>query len=260
MNPSEYQELAARTECDQERAYGRYCSSYPLAIRLNHAVLGLAGEVGELAAAVERWLHYGQPMDSVNLTEELGDLLWYITLTCNATGTSLNEVMHSNIRKLRQRYPDKYDGEYAKEENRDRQAERAAVQAEISKRNASSKFGAGGEVNYETVLPFAAFCENRKPDEHLCCAGISIQKADAVRSPEQLAPPPALLDVHNEQVQEQERQARLVSQKRHLCQTCRGPLSDEVVRRLHSPKHRKDVYRCPNCADILITKQLICLE
>jgi len=90
----------------------------------------MTGEVGELAAAVERWIYYGQELDRANVKEELGDLLWYIAECCNAMDFDLQNVMECNIAKLKKRYPAKYDGERAKEENRNRPAERAEVSAE----------------------------------------------------------------------------------------------------------------------------------
>ncbi len=131
MNPNEYQKLAQRTECDQEKSRINYLTWQPdrlLPIRLNHAVIGMTGEVGELASTMQKWLHYGQPLDKVNVEEELGDLLWYVALACNALGVSMESVMEKNIAKLKKRYPDKYTEELAREENRNRESERRALE------------------------------------------------------------------------------------------------------------------------------------
>ena len=130
MQPNEYQKLASRTECNQMRANTIFYIDHPLSTRLNHAVLGLSGEVGELAGALERWLHYGLKLDLTNVKEEIGDCLWYIALACNALEVDLSDVMESNIAKLRKRYPDKFDKAQAKEQNRDRQAERDTVRGD----------------------------------------------------------------------------------------------------------------------------------
>lgn len=138
MTPDEYQRLARRTECDQLKALGRMIDHtgrdprgpmlYNLIpIRLNHSALGLAGEVGELAGAVERFVYYGRPLDQANLVEEMGDCMWYLALLCNTIGVDMTEVMEANIRKLKARYPDKYTDERAAEEGRDRAAEREAM-------------------------------------------------------------------------------------------------------------------------------------
>jgi NTP pyrophosphatase (non-canonical NTP hydrolase) len=128
MDANQYQKSAMRTECDQAVAMRRYMSE--MAIRLNHAVLGLTGEVGELATAVEKWLHYGRELDRVNLKEEFGDCLWYLCLGMSAVGLKMEDVMEANLRKLRTRYPDRYSDERAYQ--RDREAERRALDFTIS--------------------------------------------------------------------------------------------------------------------------------
>lgn len=90
--------------------------------------MGMTGEIGELAGALERWLHYGKDLDKTNIKEELGDMMWYVALACNALEFDLDEVMGANIRKLRVRYPDKYTDIHAEEANRDRSKERNAIQ------------------------------------------------------------------------------------------------------------------------------------
>ena len=75
MTADEYQALAARTECDQKRSLERLCFNREvtqlLPIRLNHAVIGMMGEVGELVSQLEKWIYYGRPLDVVNVSEEL---------------------------------------------------------------------------------------------------------------------------------------------------------------------------------------------
>lgn len=139
MNASEYQKLASRTECDQERSRQRMFGGHISAsyshddtcrrpIRVNHAVIGLMGEVGELAAALEKWIYYGQDLDLVNVGEEVGDCLWYLSLLLNATGMSMSTIMEANISKLKKRYPERYTDERAAAENRDREAERKTLE------------------------------------------------------------------------------------------------------------------------------------
>ena len=127
MSPETYQRLCNRTECDQGAARLRYNTLR--AVRLNHAVIGLAGEIGELASLVEKHLHYGQPLDEISLKDELGDCLWYISLACNALGINLADVMTANIAKLTVRYPDKYSDDCAA--HRDRQAEAQVMTGEL---------------------------------------------------------------------------------------------------------------------------------
>jgi hypothetical protein len=43
-----------------------------------HHLMGLMTELGELADALKRHYIYGKPLDQVNFTEEVGDVLWYL--------------------------------------------------------------------------------------------------------------------------------------------------------------------------------------
>lgn len=76
---------------------------------LMHAALGLAGEAGEFADAIKKHLVYGRDLDRENAIEELGDVLWFVALGCNALGVSMADVAQANIDKLRRRYPEKYE-------------------------------------------------------------------------------------------------------------------------------------------------------
>jgi NTP pyrophosphatase (non-canonical NTP hydrolase) len=132
MNPSNYQKLAMRTECEQEKSRERFYREREtdpkarlLPVRLNHAVLGLAGEVGELAGAVEKWLYYGRELDRNNVKEELGDCCWRLAQACDCMGLDLGEVMGANLNKLKVRYPGGYTDNCAAV--RDRKAEGDAL-------------------------------------------------------------------------------------------------------------------------------------
>lgn len=114
---SEFQKLAARTLPlpGEQKFFGPKSpnpDSFPAHERnvdLLHALLGLAGEVGELIDPVKKAMFYGKPLDVENITEETGDLLWYIAgPLCRALGADLGEIAAANVAKLRARYPDRY--------------------------------------------------------------------------------------------------------------------------------------------------------
>lgn len=140
MTPNQYQELAARTECDQTRSLGRMANltfsstkdstkTQLTAIRLNHSLIGIVGEAGEIAAELQRWIYYGKSeLELTHLAEEYGDLLWYIAEGLNAVGLSMETVMTLNIAKLKARYPEKYTDYHAAEGNRDRAKEADVMQ------------------------------------------------------------------------------------------------------------------------------------
>lgn len=97
------------------------------AIRINHAIMGLAGEVGELSTQFLKWIYYGKPLDVVNLIEEGGDCLWFLAELFNALGADMSVVMEANIAKLRKRFPERWSIQQSAEENRDRNAEKSAI-------------------------------------------------------------------------------------------------------------------------------------
>jgi NTP pyrophosphatase (non-canonical NTP hydrolase) len=107
MQPNEYQRLAEATENMDFVGIARRFMDKKV-IRLNHAAQGMATEVGEFTDVLKRWLHYIAPIDETNMAEEIGDLMWYVALACNALGVSLQDVMEKNNKKLRARYPDKF--------------------------------------------------------------------------------------------------------------------------------------------------------
>lgn len=161
MNPTEYQELAGRTECDQHKSRLRMMGSvkpeslnyvadagrtsfsqeWLVPIRVNHALIGMSGEVGELCSLLQKWIYYGKQFGTEDEThlerlrvlfaEEVGDVLWYAAELCNALGLDMGAIMEANIAKLKKRYPDKYTDHHAAEENRDTAAEIGAVAANV---------------------------------------------------------------------------------------------------------------------------------
>ena len=71
--------------------------------------LGIAGEAGEVVDIVKKVLYHAHELDTSALCKEVGDLLWYVVLLCETVGLTLDEVMQTNVEKLRQRYPDGFD-------------------------------------------------------------------------------------------------------------------------------------------------------
>lgn len=69
------------------------------------ATMGLAGETGEVVDLVKKVEFHGKPLDRQALIKELGDVLWYLTALRLFEGITLDEVMATNVAKLRARYP-----------------------------------------------------------------------------------------------------------------------------------------------------------
>jgi NTP pyrophosphatase (non-canonical NTP hydrolase) len=81
---------------------------------LAHGVIGIATEAGELGSAL---LTQGTFGTEGNYKEELGDLEWYKALLMDAVALDENDVREANVRKLLQRYPEKFDAHFAKQRN-----------------------------------------------------------------------------------------------------------------------------------------------
>ena len=70
-------------------------------------LLGLAGEVGTLLAGYKKWLRDGAAYELFkdNVTEELGDIMWYLANAAEKAGLSLDEVAQHNLTKTSDRWP-----------------------------------------------------------------------------------------------------------------------------------------------------------
>lgn len=71
-------------------------------------VIGLIGEVGEVARLVIDAIHRHQPIDGAALQKELGDVAWYHSAIATRGGLKLGDILAANIAKLQQRYPNGY--------------------------------------------------------------------------------------------------------------------------------------------------------
>lgn len=98
LHLDEYQQQALRTVPTRE-----------FDKNLMNGVLGLCGESGEVADLVKKATFQGHSLDEVKLIEELGDTLFYLSLTAYTLGYSLSEVATINIEKLKKRYPNGFD-------------------------------------------------------------------------------------------------------------------------------------------------------
>lgn len=100
MTGNEYQKLAMRTASIDSMENPHL-----------NAVLGLNGEAGEIADMYKKAIFQGHEIDSIAILKELGDIMWYVALMCEAEGVTIEEIMEMNIEKLRKRYPDGFEVE-----------------------------------------------------------------------------------------------------------------------------------------------------
>lgn len=91
----EYQEEAAET------------AIYPTQYSILYPALGLANEAGEVLGKVKKVLrdHNGEftTEQKKMISDEVGDVLWYIASLCEDLGIPLERVANNNIQKLRSR-------------------------------------------------------------------------------------------------------------------------------------------------------------
>ena len=74
--------------------------------KLLHAALLVADEAGELISPIKKYFAYGKPLDTENILEEAGDLLFSVTAVLLQLGFTLEQAMTHNREKLAVRYPD----------------------------------------------------------------------------------------------------------------------------------------------------------
>ena len=99
MTINEYQELAMKTlnpELSKEDV-------------LINSVMGLCGESGEAIDIVKKWMAQGHELDREHLAKELGDIAWYLAEAATALEMPLEQILQSNIDKLKKRYPEGFE-------------------------------------------------------------------------------------------------------------------------------------------------------
>lgn len=73
---------------------------------------GLLEEAGEVAGVFKRRIRKGSkdavPASDEHLTEEIGDVLWYLVGLCYALGFDADQIWSNNIKKLEERYGRNY--------------------------------------------------------------------------------------------------------------------------------------------------------
>lgn len=98
MTPNQYQERAART----------INKSTNIMEQRQHALFGMASEVGEIHGIFQKQ-YQGHSIDYQELRKELGDLLWFIAEFCTSNGWMMEDIMQLNLDKLEGRYPDGFE-------------------------------------------------------------------------------------------------------------------------------------------------------
>lgn len=74
---------------------------------LLNAVLGIAGEAGEIADHIKKWMFHDQKLDLDKLDKEVSDQLFYLALYANARDIPFSSIAQINVDKLTKRYEGK---------------------------------------------------------------------------------------------------------------------------------------------------------
>ena len=100
MNFEHYQKEALRTDRVP------VCDNADEVLSLVVPMLGLAGETGQLLSEYKKHLRDGEAhrLFKERVSEELGDLLWYIANVASKFGLELDEVAAANLAKLKARW------------------------------------------------------------------------------------------------------------------------------------------------------------
>jgi hypothetical protein len=99
--------------------------------RVVHAIIGLATESVELLEALYTAIDTGEPIDGINILEELGDLNWYHAIAVDALNGDWEQIQYANLAKLAKRNKGKkFDA--AATINRDVVAERTLLEQHLA--------------------------------------------------------------------------------------------------------------------------------
>lgn len=112
MRGNEYQQLAMRTNdgLNRLRLEDAIANQGDISVsQLLNGALGLTGEAGEVSDLVKKGIFHEKGIDLEHLKKELGDCAWYLAMICDACGFTLDDVMQTNIDKLKARYPQGFD-------------------------------------------------------------------------------------------------------------------------------------------------------
>ena len=124
MTGHEYQKLAMRTndgnatermldkidmiDFFKQAKGGSDAENYDFGGLIN-GCLGLAGESGETLDMIKKWVFHENELDKEHLKKEIGDVMWYVAMICESAGFDLDDVMQTNVDKLKARYPEGFD-------------------------------------------------------------------------------------------------------------------------------------------------------
>jgi NTP pyrophosphatase (non-canonical NTP hydrolase) len=87
---------------DEYQTWALTTAIYPKAEGLTYTALGLAGEAGEYAGKISKYIRDGE-LDDKAAAKELSDILWFVAVAASELGYDLTEIVAMNVDKLNSR-------------------------------------------------------------------------------------------------------------------------------------------------------------
>ena|ERR1700744_713810 len=116
------------TKVNAAGAETRYCDMVEVlwkkeefSAMVRHAAMGVGGEAGELIDCLKKVSVYNKTLDRGNLIEELGDMMFYLTIIMSMFGVGEAEVLQANANKLSKRYEGLVYSDMAAQQRADKQ-------------------------------------------------------------------------------------------------------------------------------------------
>ena len=95
------------SDLDMYQQVAKQTAIYPREQAIIYPTLGLTGEAGEVANKVKKIIRDGTNKNNENLVQEIsaeiGDCLWYISVLADDIGVKLSDIANSNLEKLANR-------------------------------------------------------------------------------------------------------------------------------------------------------------
>lgn len=88
---------------DKQETYEAFVSRTNKRDTFECLLLGLCGEAGEVADVFKKHLYKNAPLNTNQMTEELGDVLWYVTALATKLNMTLDDLQELNKYKLNKR-------------------------------------------------------------------------------------------------------------------------------------------------------------
>lgn len=101
MHIEDYQKISRRT-MNKDLTFDQ---------KLCNMAMGIAGEGGEIIDIIKKAQFQGHTLNTKNIKEEIGDLMWYVCNLSELIGADMGDILQNNFNKLLTRYPNGFNEE-----------------------------------------------------------------------------------------------------------------------------------------------------